>query len=74
MANETTLSLRVVVDRSIVEAFAQGGRAVVTATAYAPSTANAVGIEVAGFPRGVTVISATAHSMGCAWVENIDDH
>ena len=37
LSAETTLTLRVVVDRSIVEAFAQDGRAVVTATAYAPA-------------------------------------
>jgi hypothetical protein len=72
-ADETTVSLRVVIDRSIVEAFAQGGRAVVTATAYAPATANGAGVLVAGFQHAVTVINATAHSMGCAWVEKLGD-
>ena len=73
------LTLRVVLDRSIVEAFAMGGRAVVTATAYAPAAAQGVhvvargggGAEVSRGGGGAVVVNATSWEMGCAWKEKI---
>ena len=73
------LRLRVVVDRSIVEAFAMGGRAVVTATAYAPAEAksvmlwarNAITGGDGGGDGGVIVANATSWGMGCTWKEKI---
>jgi sucrose-6-phosphate hydrolase SacC (GH32 family) len=75
------LTLRVVVDRSIVEAFAQGGRAVVTATAYAPANASGLALwaEQQQGPadgedvgnRSAMVVNATSWRVGCAWKEKI---
>ena len=75
------LKLRVVVDRSIVEAFAMGGRAVVTATAYAPADAKSVVVwarsVVAGGGGGAAAaaaavgVNATSWEMGCTWKEKI---
>ena len=70
LPEERELTLRVVLDRSIVEAFAQGGRAVVTATAYAAAANSAV--NVVNYGKGnVTLVSATAWKMGCAWKDHV---
>jgi sucrose-6-phosphate hydrolase SacC (GH32 family) len=71
LPHETTLSLRVVLDRSIVEAFAQQGRAVVTATPFAPANASAAMAWVRGGGTGGVVLErAESFGMGCAWQEN----
>ena len=60
-ATEATVDLRVVVDRSLVEAFAMGGRAVVTSTVYANaehSKASIVG----------DTNDSNAWEMGCGWL------
>lgn len=58
--DEPTLSLRVMIDRSIVEAFAMGGRGVVTSTVYADAADG--GASVIG-----EAVKANAWEMGCGW-------
>lgn len=65
--DEQTLRLRVLLDRSIVEAFAQGGRAVVTATVYAPAANFGAAVSAEG--GDATLLNASAWAMGCAWEE-----
>lgn len=67
---EATLRLRVVLDRSIVEAFAQGGRSVITATSFAAASDNGAAAYVEG--GDATLQNATAYAVGCAWKENIN--
>ena len=75
--SEPAISLRVVLDRSVVEAFAQGGRAVVTATAYAKAADSGAGVFATFGGAGgateapVVVHNAAAHQMGCTWVDAI---
>ena len=62
---EAEVSLDIFVDRSIVEVFAQGGRAAVTA-AVAPER-SAAGVELfsAEQSTGLSLRSITAYAMGC---------
>ena len=58
--DEVSLELRVIIDRSIVEAFAGGGRGVVTSTVYADAADS--GANVVG-----EAVKANAWEMGCGW-------
>ena len=72
--------LRLVVDRSIIELYAQEGRRVISATAYpkAASTAARTFVRPALAPApapppllGVRLAAASSWEMGCGWVESI---
>ena len=64
---ETTLDIRLLVDRSIVEAFVMGGRAVFSKV-YAPALLMVpdthVSLQAWGGPLTADV---EVHSMGCGW-------
>jgi hypothetical protein len=73
--NETVLELRILVDRSIIEVFAAGGRAVATARDYPDADeVNArvwveapMGPGISGGGGGLMFESIAAWSMGCGW-------
>ena len=60
--------MRVLVDRSIIEAFAAGGRAVVTARDYPAASETATRVW-AGKEAGLRIARLDAWSMGCGWAE-----
>jgi len=62
------VSMRVLVDNSIVEAYVQGGRAVVTRT-YCPSSADSAGVEVFNSGTGDVLVDITVHRMDTANVK-----
>ena len=70
---ESSLELRLLVDRSVVEAFVAGGRAVATARDYPAVEEVAARLWAAGAASesgaagGALVQSAQAWSMGCGW-------
>ena len=56
-------------NRSIIEAFAQGGRSVITATSFAAAADSGAAVYVEG---GDAVLqNASAFAVGCAWKQNI---
>ena len=60
LPTDTTLDLHVFVDRSIIEAFGQGGRAAVTARVYPwGATSDRIGLYNAGKPQTVAAAAAT---------------
>merc|ERR1712046_59658 len=59
------VSMRVLVDNSIVEAYAQGGRAVTTRT-YCPTAANSGGLEVFNSGTEDIQVDITVHRMDTA--------
>ena len=61
--------LRSLLDRTSVESFVGGGRAVVTAVSREPSKRRAFGVGVFGTP-GVSV-SARLYGMGCGWLDSM---
>jgi hypothetical protein len=78
LPHETVVDLRAIVDHSSVEAFAMGGRAVVTLAVVPRCTETefakdkcAAGQAQAGVATwsetGAVVTSAVAHEMGCGW-------
>jgi hypothetical protein len=62
------VSMRVLVDNSIVEAYAQGGRAVATRH-YCPTSANSAGLEVFNSGDDDIVVDITVHRMDTANVK-----
>ena len=64
LPTETSLTVRALVDRSVVEFFVAGGRAVLTERAY-PLPGEA-GVELAADADAV-VERAAVHEMGCGW-------
>lgn len=65
LAGETVVPLRVLGDRSLVEAFAVGGRAVATATVYAPAAHTTLAVWA---EEGSVSVTGGAMTVGCAWV------
>ena len=67
---EAALDLRILVDRSVVEVFVQGGRAVFSKT-FAPSVLYVPDTWLAVHAWGVPVTLETidVHSMGCGWTD-----
>ena len=68
---EAALDLRILVDRSVVEVFVQGGRAVFSKT-FAPSVIYVSDIHVAVHAFGdapLTLETIDVHSMGCGWTD-----
>ena len=64
---ETTLDIRLLVDRSIVEAFVMGGR-VVFSKVYSPALLMVPDTHVAIQAWGAPVFAdVEVHSMGCGW-------
>lgn len=86
LANETALSLRILVDRVHVEAFVQGGRVAFTKSFTPPrwqhSAVHLIAAESgdgrsagAGGGTGPMVLRrASVWSMGCGWVDAEDEH
>ena len=72
LAGESSMAVRVLVDRSIAEFFFAGGRAVYTARSYPALGADGVelfvpsGADKADEEGGV-VVTAVAYEMGCGW-------
>jgi sucrose-6-phosphate hydrolase SacC (GH32 family) len=67
LKGESEVSMRVLVDRVIVEAFVQQGRAVVTKSFIPPDSANSV-VHLLSINGSTTASKATVWSMGCGWV------
>ena len=71
--SDTNVTLRLFVDHSITEAYAQGGRAVVTQRGY--PTDDAVGVAVGTASRGenvgVTVLALDVWEMDTIWVDKV---
>ena len=67
LPTETTVSLRVVVDRSTVEAFAAGGRAVVSVRDFPREDETSARIRVES-AVALTLENASGWSMGCGWL------
>ena len=62
------LHVRVLVDRSIVEAFIGGGRVVATARDYPAAEEVAARVSTLAQSASLVVTQAAAWSMGCGWV------
>jgi len=59
-----TIDLRILVDRAMVEIFAEGGRTAATAWLCAPDVAAAVGVEVFNLGPGTLVVNdVVAHTV-----------
>ena len=72
LARETALELRILVDRSVVEVFVMGGRAVFTksflpSVLYVPDTH--VVLQAWGDVAALTLPSVEVYSMGCGWTD-----
>ena len=67
--SESTVDLRVLIDRSIVEVFAAGGRAVATARDYPMEDDVGAYVWAAAGSEEVTFQTISAWSMGCGWEE-----
>ena len=68
---EAALDLRILVDRSVVEVFVQGGRAVFSKT-FAPSVLYVPDTAIAVHAFGaapLTLESVAVYSMGCGWTD-----
>ena len=70
LPGETSLSVRVLVDRVVVEAFVQGGRVQFTKSYIPPSINDSVVHVFSSVSTSATSVSAW--SMGCGWV-GVDD-
>ena len=68
-SGERQVKLRSLLDRTSVESFVAGGRAVVTAVSREPIQRQAFGVGLFG-SAGVQV-SATLDSMGCGWLNSM---
>lgn len=69
-ANETNVTLRVFVDHSVLETYAQGGRGVVTSRMYPTDDALGAGVFCDG-PAGATLLAVDVWEMGTIWVEKV---
>lgn len=65
---ESTISVRVLVDKVIAEFFVQGGRAAGTFGLKAGVSANNATISVVAHKGHVALTSVAAWAMGCGWV------
>jgi sucrose-6-phosphate hydrolase SacC (GH32 family) len=66
LKGETSLNVRVLVDRSVVEVFVGGGRAVYTFRTY--PLAGEHGVLLSNEKQGVPVVQEiSAFEMGCGW-------
>ena len=69
-ATDTNVTLRVYVDHSVLETYAQGGRGVVTSRMY-PSD-DALGVKVfCDGPSGVTLLGLEVFEMDTIWVDKL---
>jgi len=71
LANETALSLRIIVDRVLVEVFVQGGRVAFTKSFVPPRWQNsAVHLLAQGTTTTMVLNRMHVWSMGCGWVDH----
>lgn len=68
LASETSIAVRVLVDRSVAEFFVGGGRAVQTLRAYPKAGEDRVIIAPLASSSDVVLKSIHAYDMGCGWV------
>lgn len=68
LAVEAKVEVRILVDRSIVEVFVQGGRVAQTVRAYPKPGESQVWLEAGA--GGATVSNVAAYSMGCGWAQD----
>ena len=68
LASETSLAVRVLVDRSVAEFFVGGGRSVQTLRAYPGLGDDRVIIAPMASSSGVVLQNVHAYDMGCGWV------
>lgn len=69
-ATDTNVTLRVYVDHSVLETYAQGGRGVVTSRMYPTDDALGVKIFCEG-PVGVTLLAVDVWAMDTIWVDKV---
>lgn len=69
-ATDTNVTLRVYVDHSVLETYAQGGRGVVTSRMYPSDDALGVKLYCEG-PAGVTLLGVEVYEMDTIWVDKI---
>jgi sucrose-6-phosphate hydrolase SacC (GH32 family) len=67
LPGETTIDLRVVVDRVIVEAFAQGGRVAFTKS-FMPLRWQDSCVHIRSNVSGAVASAVDVWAMGCGWV------
>ena len=70
---DTNVTLRVFVDHSVLETYAQGGRGVVTDRMYPSDDALGAGVfcNASGGGAGATLLSLDASSVGTIWVDKV---
>jgi len=69
LKDEATLSVRVLVDRSIAEFFFQSGRAAYTKRYYGAKGGVESGVQIASDAvGGTTIVKVAIYEMGCGWV------
>lgn len=70
LSNESSLDLRVLVDRSVVEVFGAGGRAVVSVRDFPKESETTVRVSNSISDSETALVMQTAHawSMDCGWV------
>lgn len=70
-SDQNTLTLRALVDRSAIEWFSGGGRAVQTVRAYPEAAHSQVTVELSG-GQSVELRRVVSHEMGCGWTSGVD--
>jgi len=66
--SETTMGVRILADRSVVETFIAGGRGVVTSPVLSPGAhPNRTGLAIFANQTSLRLIAANAWEMGCGW-------
>jgi hypothetical protein len=68
LAHETSLDLRVVIDRSTIEVWGAGGEAVVSVRDFPAKHETAVRLRNEGTSGSLVLERALGWSMGCGWV------
>jgi hypothetical protein len=72
LPGETTIDLRVVVDRVIVEAFAQGGRVAFITKNFIPLRWQDSCVHIRSNVSGAVASAVDVWAMGCGWVHGVD--
>jgi sucrose-6-phosphate hydrolase SacC (GH32 family) len=73
LAGEKNLSLRILVDRPIIEVFAQGGRGALVAADQIFTPQN-TSVYLFNGGRGSVPLVASMYGMGCGWAGGLPAH